>query len=245
MPFNPEEVSIFEIGAKTEFFDHHVRFNVAAYTGTYKNIQLDFAAPFYNLDAHGNPITKDNIRTTLDTYNAPGKGRVKGVEAELMVAPVSGLTLSASYAYTYVHIPDTFNPYPTYIEGQGMVINTQPIRIYTTYTPKNALSGAIDWEKPFSGFTLTAHLDVNHDDGFYTASTAPVFKGDSSTIFNGRIALSDIDLGAGDAKLTVSLWARNLFNEQHKFYISGNTAAGMSSFFNEPRTFGGEINVKF
>ncbi|MBO9579456.1 MAG: TonB-dependent receptor [Sphingobium sp.] len=245
MPFNPETVSIFEIGAKTEFFDRHVRFNIAAYTGTYKDIQLDFAAPYYNLDANGNPITAGNIRTTLDTYNAAGKGRVKGVEAELMIAPVRGLTLSANYAYTSVRIPDTFNPYPTYVEGKGMVINTTPIRIYTTYTPKNALSGSIDWERPFSGFTLAAHFDVNYDDGFYTASTAPVFKGDSSTVFNGRLALSDIELGSGDAKLTVSLWARNLFNEQHRFYISGNSAAGMTSFFNEPRTFGVEARVQF
>ncbi|MDR2856575.1 MAG: TonB-dependent receptor [Novosphingobium sp.] len=245
MPFNPETVSIFEIGAKTEFFDRHVRFNVAAYAGTYKNIQLDFVAPFYNLDANGNPITADATRTTLDTYNAPGNGRVRGVEAELLVAPVRGLTMSVNYAYTYVRIPDTFNPYATFVPGQGMVVNTTPIRIYTTYTPRNALSGAIDWERPFAGFTLTAHLDANYDDGFFTTSTAPVFKGDASTVFNGRIALTDIDLGTSDAKLTVSLWGRNLFNEQHRFYISGNAASGMSSFFNEPRTFGVEARVKF
>ncbi|MBU3077584.1 TonB-dependent receptor [Sphingomonas quercus] len=245
MPFNPEKVSIFEIGAKTEFFDRHVRLNVSAYTGTYKDIQLDFAAPYYNFDAAGNPITAGTTRTTLDTYNAPGNGRVKGVEAELMVAPVRGLTLSASYAYTYVRIPDTSNPYPTFVEGKGMVVNTTPIRIYTTYTPRNALSGAIDWERSLSGFTLSGHLDANYDDGFYTASTAPVFKGDASTIFNGRIAVSDIGLGAGETKLTVSLWARNLFNEQHRFYISGNAASGLTSFFNEPRTFGIEAQVKF
>jgi outer membrane receptor protein involved in Fe transport len=44
-PFNPETVSMFEIGAKTEFLDRHARLNVAAYTGSYKNIQLDFRPP--------------------------------------------------------------------------------------------------------------------------------------------------------------------------------------------------------
>lgn len=40
--FNPETVSMFEIGAKTEFWDRRACFNIAAYTGNYKNIQLDF-----------------------------------------------------------------------------------------------------------------------------------------------------------------------------------------------------------
>ena len=38
--FNPETVSMFEIGAKTEFWNHRARFNVAAYAGTYKNCPL-------------------------------------------------------------------------------------------------------------------------------------------------------------------------------------------------------------
>ena len=29
---------------------------------------------------------------------------------------------------------------------------------------------------------------------------------------------ASIDLGAGDTRLTVSIWSRNLFNEQHLFY---------------------------
>ncbi|WP_236617754.1 TonB-dependent receptor [Sphingobium ummariense] len=104
-PFNPESVSIFEIGAKTEFFDNHARFNIAAYAGDYKNIQVDFSRPY---EIGGVRTT----RTTLSTINAPGKGGLHGVEAELTVNPLQGLTLSASYAYQYVRIPAAVNPYP-------------------------------------------------------------------------------------------------------------------------------------
>jgi len=41
--FDPETVSMFEVGAKTEFWDHRARLNLAAYTGSYKSIQLDFS----------------------------------------------------------------------------------------------------------------------------------------------------------------------------------------------------------
>jgi iron complex outermembrane receptor protein len=69
-------------------------------------------------------------------------------------------------------------------------------------------------------------------------------KGDPALVFNGRLALTDIDLGTGDARLTVAIWARNLFNEQHLFYKSGSPRSGVQGFFNDPRTFGIEANIR-
>jgi iron complex outermembrane receptor protein len=107
--FNPETVSMFEIGAKTEFFDHRARFNIAAYAGNYKNIQLDFSGLYEDVV---NGVRVATTRTTTDTVNAPGTGHMKGIEAELTLAPVKGLTMSASYAYNHVSIPATVNPFP-------------------------------------------------------------------------------------------------------------------------------------
>jgi iron complex outermembrane receptor protein len=70
-PFNPETVSMFEIGAKTEFLDRHARLNVAAYTGSYKNIQLDFSAQYQQIV---NGVLQSTTRTTTETANAPGTG---------------------------------------------------------------------------------------------------------------------------------------------------------------------------
>jgi iron complex outermembrane recepter protein len=248
--FNPETVSMFEIGAKTEFFDHKARLNIAAYIGTYKSIQLDFAGLYEDVI---NGVRVATTRTTLDVVNAPGKGKLKGFEAELTLAPVKGLTLSASYAYNSVKIPDTINPFPQ----TGGVFITVPLPIYQVYTPKVSASGSIDYETPLGGSTLKFHLDGNYDSGYYAGYTDPEFdpvtravryaqpKGDKALIFNGRIALADISMGASDAKLTVALWARNLFNEQHLFYKTGAPRSGVTGFFNDPRTFGVEANIKF
>ena len=245
-PFNPESVSIFEIGAKTEFFDNHARFNIAAYAGTYKNIQVDFSRPYETGGVR-------QTRTTLSTVNAPGKGGLHGVEAELTVNPLEGLTLSAAYSYQYVRIPATVNPYPNALG----VISTVAVPIYQTYTPKHSASGSIDYELPFNGFTIRAHLDGNYDGGFYSNATDPVYVGpdnaaniyqprtEKAFIVNGRLAIADVDMGSMDAKLSFALWARNLFNEQHLFYKSLSPTSGLSGFFNEPRTFGGEINLRF
>ncbi|MBO9574978.1 MAG: TonB-dependent receptor [Sphingobium sp.] len=247
--FDPETVSMFEIGAKTEFWNHKARFNIAAYAGNYKAVQLDFSGLYEDVV---NGVRVATTRTTTNTVNAPGTGKLKGVEAELTLAPVDGLTLGASYAYNSVTIPDTVNPFPQ----TGNVFITTPIPIYQVYTPEHAASATIDYEVPLNGFTLRAHIDGNYDSGYYGNYTDPTYdpvaravrlaqpKGDKSLVFNGRIAVADIGLGANDAKLTVAVWARNLFNEQHLFYKSAAATSGVQGFFNDPRTFGIEANIK-
>jgi len=255
--FKPETVSVFEIGAKMEFFDRRARLNVAAYTGSYKDIQLDFFANYLQRDANGNLLTTN--RTTSETANAPGTGRLRGIELDLTVAPVTGLTLSANYAYNYVSIPATTNPFP---QGSTGAIVATPIVVYPVYTPRNAASGSIDYEIPVSRAVVQAHLDINYTDGFYANFNDPQQqvmnaagvvtqarilqpKGESSLIVNGRLSLAEIELANSDAQLSFSLWARNLFNEQHLFYKTFSPLSGTSGFFNDPRTYGVELNVKF
>jgi iron complex outermembrane receptor protein len=249
--FKPESVSIFEIGAKTEFFDRHVRLNVAAFTGAYKQIQLDYSGLYEDIV---NGVRVATTRTTTDTVNAPGTGRVRGAEAELLIAPFQGLTLSASYAYNNVKIPDTINPFP--LAGNNNQVLQVPIRVYQVYTPEHAASGAIDYEVPLNGFKLRTHIDGNYDSGYYINYNDPVIdartgairfaqpKGDPGFVVNGRFAVADIDLGNSDAKLSVAVWVRNMFNEQHVFYKSATPGAGTTGFFNDFRTFGLEANIK-
>ncbi|MDB5724802.1 MAG: TonB-dependent receptor [Novosphingobium sp.] len=249
-PFNPETVSMFEVGLKTEFWNNKARLNLAAYTGTYKAIQLDFSAQYQQII---NGVLLNTTRTTTETANTTSSGSLKGFEAELTLAPVNGLTLTASYAYNQVKIPNTINPFP---QANGSFL-TVPIPIYPVYTPAHSASGAIDYEIPLGGSKLRFHLDGNYDSGYYAnyvdpgfntvtgAVTLPQVKGDPALVFNGRIALAEIDMGNGGAKLTVAAWARNLFNEQHLFYKSNSALGGVAGFFNDPRTFGGEVNIRF
>lgn len=250
--FKPETLSMFEIGAKTEFLDHRARLNVAAYTAAYKSIQVDFSGAYVDFTVTPPIFT---TRTTTNTVNAPGTGRVKGVEADLTLAPAHGLTLGLSYAYNSVKIPATLNPFP--IPNSGGQFITVPIPIYQVETPEHAASASIDYETPLSNFNVRMHLDGNYNSGYYANATDSNYdsvtravtykqpKGDSGFVVNGRLALTDIDLGSSGGKLTVAVWSRNLLNEQHLFYKTGSAAAGIAGFFNDPRTLGGEVNIKF
>ncbi len=219
--FDPETVSMFEAGAKTEFLDKHARLNLAAYTGQLKKVQVDFSV-----------IILNNTRGTLETTNA-ATGRTKGFEADLAVVPFPGMTLSASYVYNKVTLSQAFNPFT----------NAQA-KIFPLYTPRNAGSIAADYEYPLSGATLGFHIDGNFADGHYTSSTDPNLS-DKPVVFNGRLSLSDIGLSDAGAKMQLALWSRNLFNEQHVFLRNFNAALGTYAIFNEPRTFGLDATIKF
>ncbi|WP_374529633.1 TonB-dependent receptor [Novosphingobium sp.] len=240
--FAPEEVKAYEIGAKTDFLDHRVRLNVAAYIMDRKNTQIDFdfvdTAAFLADGVTPNPFFNKH---TEETANAPGNSRIKGFEAELTVRPVSGLTLGASYAYTDVKVPLTPNPLA------GPLFGTLT-EVFTVYTPKNAASGSLDYEMPVSdnGAALRFHMDANYSDPTYSFQNENVLT-DSSFIVNGSLALADIPLTDGGSKATISLWARNLFNEHHIYRRSNANEAVIGDYanFNAPRTFGVEGKISF
>ena len=223
--FGEEKVSTFEIGAKTEFWDRRARLNLAAYTTRYTDIQIDFVAPNIN----------NTNRTTVETVNAPGRGTIKGIEIDATLAPVRGLTLSASYAYTDAKLPVAANPF----------LNGALQTVYVVYTPKNAASGSIDFEQGLGFATLRAHLDASIADGTHTQAGEDTLT-DSSFVVNGRLALGEIGLSGG-GELEMALWSRNLFDEQHTFLKSraAYAAIGAYGIYNEPRTYGIEATVRF
>ncbi|MBI1200753.1 MAG: TonB-dependent receptor plug domain-containing protein, partial [Phenylobacterium sp.] len=223
--FGPEEVSAYEAGFKSEFWDHRARLNVAAYTTRYSDIQIDFSAVNLN----------NSNRGTLETVNAPGHGTIKGLEIEAFVAPIDGLTLSASYAYTKGDLPQAANPFA----GDKLQ------DVYIVYTPKNAWSVSADYVWPLSMGVLKAHIDANIADGYRWSSGENTFT-DDSVIVNGRLSLAEIPLRS-EATLQLSLWARNLFDEEHTFIKSRAAYAvqGVFGIFNEPRTYGLDATVQF
>ena len=240
--FGPESVKAYEIGAKTDFLNHKVRVNVAGYIMDRKNTQIDFDNVDTNQFLPGTTIANPNFNLhTENTANAPGTSKIRGIELDVSARPIDSLTLTASYAYTYTKVPATANPNP----GPTFGVLTQ---VYTVYTPPHAASAAIDYDLPIGTGSTHArfHLDANYAAPQYSFQSESV-KTDSSFIVNGRIALADIPLSAQGQKATLSLWSRNLLNEQHIYRRSDANIAVLGSYanFNPPRTIGLEGSVNF
>ena len=241
LSFGPEEVKSYEVGLKTELFDRRVRFNVAGYIMDRSNSQVDFN--FFI------PQTNGTVRNTLETVNAIGTTKIRGIEADLTIRPVEGLSMNLSYAYTYTKVPPARNTVQEALNATLPVPITTPVfqTVFILYTPENALSGSIDYDVPIggSGTLLRFHVDANYSDPVHTFVSETTLT-DKSFLVNGRISLSDIPMGAGGQKLTVALWGRNLFNEEHIYRRSAaNTTLGDYANYNAPRTFGIEGTINF
>lgn len=249
--FNPEDVKSYEIGLKTDFFDNRARLNLAGFIMDRKDSQVDISSI---------QSTTSGSFNNLVTINAPGNTKIRGIEADLTVNPVEGLTLTAAYTYTYTRIP------PVLITARAgtPVLSTSVYQdFYIVFTPRNAASGAIDYSVPLttSGVKLRLHLDANYAQATQAFDQFAT-KADASFIVNGRVALAEIPVGQNGNVFAISAWARNMFDEQHIFrrdpsnslpgtptssVVNGNinNIQGDYGNFNAPRTFGLEASVKF
>lgn len=242
--FGPEKVKAYEVGAKMDLLDRRLRLNLAGFKMDRDGTQVDF-------DYVDN--TASVGLHTQETLNAPGRSHLNGGELELTAYLVEGLTVGASYAYTDAKIPATRNPLHYTNNGQP-VSPTNPdlfgtlTPVFVVFTPKNAASAFVDYELPVgtADAKLRLHFDGNYADKMHSFQDENVLT-DSSFIVNGNIALAGIALGGSDQKLTLSLWSRNLLDEEHIYRRSNanNNTLGSYANFNAPRTFGVEGRVSF
>jgi iron complex outermembrane recepter protein len=90
--FNPESLTTYEAGIKTDLFDRRLRFNASAFLNKYDNIILTLSR------CPGAPcLLPANV----------GKADVWGIEAETTIRPVDGLTLDGSVSYLNFQFTDT------------------------------------------------------------------------------------------------------------------------------------------
>jgi iron complex outermembrane recepter protein len=238
--FGPEEVKSYEIGSKLELFNRAVRFNTALYMMDRTNSQVDFN--FFIPQPNG------TVRNTLETVNAAGTTKIRGIEADLTVKPIEGLSSTLSYAYTDVNMPQARNTVQEQLNASLIPAITTPVYqdVFVVYTPKHALTGSIDYQTVVGNSDTVAklHIDANYASPSYAFDNENV-RGDASFIVNGRVTLEDIKIAK--QKLSVALWTRNLLNKSFIFRRSNANGLVLGDYanFNAPRTFGVEASIKF
>jgi iron complex outermembrane recepter protein len=238
--FGPEEVKSYEVGSKLELFNRAVRFNTALYMMDRTNSQVDFN--FFIPQPNG------TVRNTLETVNAEGTTKIKGIEADLTVQPLEGLSSTLSYAYTDVKIPQARNTVQEQLNASLTPAVTTPVYqdVFVVYTPEHALTGSIDYQTAIGNSDTIAkfHVDANYASPAYAFDNENV-KSEASFIVNGRVTLDGIKIA--NQPLSIAVWTRNLFNQSFIFRRSNANGMVLGDYanFNEPRTFGAEISVKF
>jgi iron complex outermembrane recepter protein len=138
----PDYLWNYEIGAKTETFDHRLQANLSAYQINWKNIQQGsrFSCGFtFNVNA--------------------GAARSRGAELSLAAAPLSGLQLSASVGYERAVITQSS---PTLAEIVG-----EPVQQIAPWTAAVAADYSFPVTSLWSGIL---RLDYNYTDHSFSAN---------------------------------------------------------------------------
>lgn len=223
--FAPEELTNYEVGMKSYWLDHRVRFNVSVFESKYKDKQLT---------VQSNPLNPADSQV----YNA-ADATIKGVEASLLLQPIDDLTFSIDYAYLDAYF-DKVDVIPGSVFDQS-ANSVSPYRVgdnikgvfVMPYAPKNSIALAVDYTLlHFDAGTVDAHFDYKWQDKVYgQAPLGPDIPGrdlgalDPYGVINGRLTLA-VNLPRGDhAKF--SIWGKNLANKQYvtSTGVNGNSFA--------------------
>jgi iron complex outermembrane receptor protein len=217
-PYDPEITTEYEVGAKMEFLDRRVRLNVAAFYTDYKNIQVSSRVFAMGLSA--------------TAINNAAKGRVRGIEAELLLRPFKGLNISASGS-----ILD-----PKYTEFLDGTVDRsgQPFS-----SAKHSATLAIDYTLRTPIGDLTPHFDYSYKSTQYFQPGA---------LFLGTVSQPPLSLFNARVGLTVDAWntefALNVQNLTNKRYLIGAIAQDAALGYNfvtpaEPRTISFQARKRF
>ena len=229
----PEETDAFELGLKSRWFDNRVTANLAVFRTDTSNYQANVV---------------DTVGGSLKQYISNiAKVRSQGVELDLSLARTAGFTGYGSVSYTDASYVSYANgPCPLELIGAATTVCDLSGR---------PLPGVSRWSVSLGGeyahaITLGSveaegyvGVDYSYRSGFFSAATDSIYSRiDAYSLANLRVGAR---FKGGD--LDLSLWAKNLFDEEYYQYISaqaGNSGALYAST-GDPRTYGVTLRAKF
>jgi outer membrane receptor protein involved in Fe transport len=219
-PYNPEKVAAFEVGAKTEWLDDHVRLNIAAFSNKYDDLQRVV------LDAN-------LLQRTINAASAT----IRGIEVDATVKPVAGFSFGLTGAYLDAH----YNSFDASIVGAtGTITGAQVKDLAVERAPE--WSGTLWSEYTIdlaSGQNLFGRVSYSYTDKM-PVDTANDFFLDSYGLLDATLAWS-----SANKKVRISAYGHNLTDKRWATagYYSGSL--GSTIYLSAPRSYGLQLSVKY
>jgi iron complex outermembrane receptor protein len=221
VPYQPETLTAYEIGTKTDWFDGRLRLNASAFVYDYQDMQL------FTL------INSGGVPTSVLT-NA-GAADIRGLELETVLRPIDGLTLSANAAFLSSELTEFITA--SAFGAQDFTGNELP------RTPEVSFAGQASYTRSLGAIgDLNLLAAARHQgDVFFDTSNNPLFAEDATWTVDLRAALI-----APNDRWEIALFGRNVFDED---YNVGTIDLSAFGFFNEipapPRQVGVELALRY
>ncbi len=236
VPFLPENVKDFEVGAKTiwRYGDIHGTFNIAAYHQDYRNIQRQQS------------LIINGVFAGSIIGNA-ASAKIDGVEVDGVVSPLPGLELSAFFSYS--------DPkYKKYLETQSngavLDVSNSPFAGAPKYSGGASIQYTFDagntGEFVFNA-NVYAQSKVYSQDGSLSKVTLqplPLAVNKAWTVTNARAEWNKM-MGS---RVSSALYVRNVFDRHYNLSTLDLIDPGvglLSAWRAEPRMYGAEVSVRF
>ena len=231
--FGPETIWDYEIGAKTDMFDHTLRLNATLFRYDWTGLQ------FSSL-----------VAPAVSTVANAGDAHVNGIEVNAIAKPAQGWTFTGGLTW----ISTGYDQFKAYSVPGGLTG-------YLAGNPKfNAAAGTLDASgnqlagAPNVSLNLTGQKDFDLADGadffirgeyqyvsktFFDPSNVPINSRPDHNLFNASIGFTP-----AHSKWQFVVWGRNLGD---KVVPSGFHAGSPPPEFyvSDPRTFGVRINYTY
>ena len=219
--YEPEEVDAYELGLKSRFLNDRIQLNAAAFINDISDMQFS--------------VFLEGSGGAASTVANAGAATVKGLELELAAQVSENFRIGLNYGYL-----DT--EYDEFIELGQDVRNQKDF----PYAPESTASLDLDWSvMALAWGQLSLHVDWSYKDSFvpytnkdqnFTSQIKPY------DVVNARLTLGDVALGG--SVLEVSLWGKNVFDEE---YRENTIPFGLwtISYWGEPATYGLDARISF
>lgn len=248
-PYDPETVTAYEVGAKTDMFDRTLRFNAAIFLNRFHDLQ--------SAVTRQGAVRAENVTVNIaaaETY---------GLELEATYRPTRAFTLTANFARLYAKYTDFCadtdgvftngaaeprqcgTAVPVLLNGNPTGTFAVPVdstNLDLSNAPKYSasLSGDYKIDAPFGTVGL-------HGDARYTSRYNTWGRNNDPAYYRARVLLlnGNVSLTSPDERWAVSVYGRNLTNQK---VISGAISAGatpIQQFYQAPREFGVDFTVRY
>jgi iron complex outermembrane receptor protein len=220
-PVEPEEITAYEVGVKSEWLDHRLRVNTAAYYYKYKQIQM---------------TAYDAASGSNFSINAP-RADVYGIDLDVQAVPIDALGLFAGITLL-----------DTEIKGDGPISIGNVTRFLPI--DGNHLPYAGDL-KVNAGFSyrivpqLTLSGTLEYSSGYWAEVLNRVGTGGSGEDDAFTTLALNLKYTSADERWYAALWGSNLFDEE--YFQSGIVVSGFgeSGVAAPGRQYGVRVGVSF
>lgn len=234
---DPEIVDAWEAGLKGTFLDRRLRFDAAAFTYDFTDLQ------------QGRSVPAGTSGFTL-VYENAAEASVQGVEMEFTWLATDLLRFDGSATWLDATFDDyvTTDPFDTVFQQLGLIPAGTDL--------SQQLAGNRMVQSPKWAWALGATLDVTLDGGWQLSSSLSAsFRDDVEFSQFNHKALSqesvttydaDVVLTAPDSRWNLNLWGKNLSNET--IYVGTfilNSSRVNAGFLAPPRTWGLTLGYDF